>query len=263
MSNTINPRPLEPVLKELQEKGFSQATVRLFRDTFTRIDKVLTDKGEVQAQSNVTGRTEQIGTTIQNITATGDLASADHVAADGATFGRVNVGALTSGNVDMSKAGVTNKTTDNLTDGTGSPLTGGKRGFIALSSANRLADSFRNTAVNATNAPTSSTVLSNDGVSTAVTIAASSNQFAAGTVSYNSGSVDPGAFGVSVYVYADDPTFAGGAVTYAQSATPVNQTGSEGRVPFGVIATTGGVAKTGGGYSGGTGGRPGGRGFVL
>jgi len=36
--------------------------------------------------------------------------------ADTATYGRVNITALTSGNVDLSKAGVTNKTLDNIAD---------------------------------------------------------------------------------------------------------------------------------------------------
>lgn len=151
--------------------------------------------------------------------------------------------------------------TDNIVDGTGSPLTGGKRGFQALSTDNRLANTFRNTAVNTSLTPTGATSLSNDGVSTAIVIAAGQNRFAPSAVSYNGGSVDPGVFG-TFFVFADDPTFAGGAVTYQFSTNPPDQTANEGRVPFGVITTTGGTPKTGGGHSGGTTpGGGGGRGY--
>lgn len=116
MPNNRNPRPLEGALQELQGFGFSKDTIRLFRDTFTRSDKVLTDKGEVQAVANVTGRTEPLSTTLGNVTAVGKLNTADAIAADGVTFGRVNVTALTTNNVDLAKAGVTNKTANNITE---------------------------------------------------------------------------------------------------------------------------------------------------
>jgi len=97
---------------------------------------------------------------------------------------------------------------------------------------------------------------------TAITVAAQSQQFGDGSVSYNSGSVDPGGFG-TFYIYADDPTFAGGAVTYQSSVTPVDQTANNGRVLFGKITTASGSAKTGGGNTGGTtSGGAGGRGFI-
>lgn len=226
--------------------------MRWLRDLEQKTGPTLNVNGQIQSTTKIAGRSEKLGTTVQNLTNTGQLSDADKIAADGATFGRVNVAALTTGNVDLAKSGVTNKTTDNLSDGTGSPLAGGKRGFQALDTNNRLASSFRNNALNASAASTSSTTLSNDGISTAITIAASSQQFGPGTVAYNSGSIDPGGFGVSSYIFADDPTFAGGAVAYSFSATPPNQAASDSRVIFGKINTTGGVAKTGGGYSGGT-----------
>src|SRR5262249_50246321 len=139
---------------------------------------------------------------------------------------------------------VAGRTTDNLTDGTGSPLTGGKRGFIALDTNNRVANSFRMNGINVSRCPTSDTVLSNDGAATSITIAASTGQFAPGTVSYNSGSVDPGSFG-KVFIYADDPTFAGGAVTYAFSANAQDQTAAEGRTLFGRLTSVNGTSKTG------------------
>lgn len=201
-----------------------------------KLGPAIDTKGQVQATTKIAGRTEQIGVTVQNINATGQLKSLTNVAAD------VN--------------------TDHVADGTGSPLTGGKRAAVALDVNNRLAGSFRANAVNVSATPTSSTVLSNDGISHAIVIAASTAQFGDGTVSYSSGSVDPGVFG-TFYIFADDPTFAGGAVTYQFSASPVDQTGGNGRVLFGKIITVGGSAKTGGGSSGGTTpGGSGGRGFI-
>jgi hypothetical protein len=226
--NTINPRPLETALSDLKNAGMSDSTIRLFRDTFTRIDKALTNLGQLQSQVPITGRPEPIGTTVSKVNSSGNLLSTDNIAADG----------------------------------TGSPLTGGKRGFVALDTNNRLAGSFRANAVNIAGTPTSSTGLSNDGISTAITVTATAQQFGDGTVNYNSGSVDPGVFGGPFYIFADDPTFAGGAVTYQFSTTPQNQTSTNGRVQFGSITTVNGSAKTGGGSTGGTGGRAGGRGYV-
>lgn len=228
MPNPIQPRTA-PVLKDFEALGIQPRSAAWYfiQDLILRADKCLTNKGEVQSAAPVTGRTEGLGTTVQQLNTAGNLLSTDNIAADG----------------------------------TGSPLTGGKRGFVALDTNNRLANSFRNNPANVSNTPTSSTTLSNDGVSTSIPIAASTNQFPAGAVSYNSGSVDPGAFATS-YVYADDPTFAGGALAYTFSASPQNQTAAEGRIPFGKIITTGGAAKTGGGNTGGTTpGGGGGRGY--
>jgi len=239
MANSIKPRPLEPLLAEFKRLGFSDYLVRAMRDLLTRSDLVLTNQGAIQAQANITGRSEQISVTTQNIDASGVLLG------PGADFSRAYL----------------NKTTDNITDGTGSPLTGGKRGFQALDTNNRIVNSFHGNAVNAANSPTSSTTLSNDGIATAITIAASSSQFGAGLVSYNSGSVDPGSFGKS-FITASDPTFAGGAVTYTFTATAENQVNTDGKVPLGSITTVNGSAKTGGGKSGGSGGQAGGRGVL-
>ena len=183
--------------------------------------------GLIAASAKIQGRTEGIGTTVGQLTSAGQLASTDQIAADG----------------------------------TGSPLTGGKRGFLGLDVNSRLASSFKSTGVNVSSTPTAATVLSNNGIATAITIAGSTNQFAPSTVSYNSGSIDPGSFTGPVFVYAADPTFAGGAVPYSFSTTPQQQTAAEGNVLFGTITTTNGTSKTGGGNTGGTGGSPGGRGF--
>lgn len=200
-----------------------------------KLGPAIDTKGQVQATTKIAGRTEQIGTTVGNLDSTGKLNSLLNV--------------------------VAGRNTDNIADGTGSPLTGGKRGFNALDTNNRLANSFRANPVNVSNTPTSSTTLSNDGISTAIPISAYTSQFPPGSVSYNSGSVDPGVFG-SAFIYFDDPTFAGGAVPYQFTASASVQTAAEGRSIVGQITTVSGAAKTGGGSSGGTGGKPGGRGFV-
>ncbi len=227
-----------------------------------KLASALTLLGQINASAVIQGRTEGIGTTVTNLNVTGQLKTADNIAADGVTFGRVVVSALTSGQPDLGKPGVIGKTTDNLADGTGSPLTGGKRAAVALDTNNRLANSFRNTSVNVSAAPLSGTVLSNTGAVTAITVNASSFQYAAGAVAYNSGSVDPGVFGagISMFVYADDPTFAGGAVTYVVTIHQQDQVAAEGRLIFGSIPTQNGVATTGGGFTGGN-GSTGGRGF--
>jgi hypothetical protein len=99
--------------------------------------------------------------------------------------------------------------------------------------------------------PLSSSVLSNDSAHTVITVAASTLQFGSGTVSYNSGSVDPTLFG-TYYIFADDPLFQGGAVTYIFGTLPGFQVLSDVRIPFGKIITSATAARTGGGYSGGS-----------
>jgi len=200
-----------------------------------RSGPTLTQQGQLQATAPIVGRDEGIGTTVQNISDTGNLDSLAHV---------------------------DNANTDLLTDGTGSPLAGGKRGFIGFSAVPQLASSFIENPVNVSSTPTGATGLSNDGVSHVVVVSASTQQFGAGQVNYNSGSFDPGSFG-SFFAFADDPQFDGGAVTYQSSTSPVDITAADGRVPFGGITTASGSSNTGGGNSGGTtgGGGAGGRGF--
>lgn len=247
MANPIKERPSEQIFTELSQMGapVNGALWIFMRDLVLRADKTLTNKGEIQAQANVTGRTEKLSTTLGNVDATG---------------------IVTAAGVDLSRA-YTNKTVDNINDGvtfvrtTPNEKTGAGRGFNALDTNNRLANSFRANPVNVSNAPSSSTTMSNDGVSTSIPVSAFTNQFPAGAVAYNSGSFDPGSFG-KVFGYFDDSTFAGGAVPYQFTTLPQVQTAAEGRIPLGGITTVNGSAKTGGGTSGGTGGTGGGRGFI-
>lgn len=208
---------------------------KVLQEWQTKLNQTITLLGEINSKIPIQGRTEGIGTTVQHVDSTGNLSSL---------------------------ANVNNTNTDLLTDGTGTPLTGGKRGAIALDTNSRLVDSFRNIPMDVSNTPTSSTTLSNNGVATAIPIASSSNQFSPSAVSYNSGSVDPGVFGGPNFVVASDPTFAGGAVIYSTSTVPQTQTAAKGNIQLGSITTVNGAAKTGGGNTGGTGGRAGGRGYV-
>jgi hypothetical protein len=128
----------------------------------------------------------------------------------------------------------------------------------------RLASSFHNTAVNVGCAPTSTSTLSNNGSIFDIVVAASTNLFAPGGISYNSGTIGLPSFG-TWWIYADDPLFQGGAVIYqATSLAPYGQVAAEGRLPWGKIHTALSGGSTGGGYSGGsTGtGAGGGRGYI-
>jgi len=92
-----------------------------------------------------------------------------------------------------------------------------------------------------------------------VTVAAHNIVYDNGTVAYNSGTVTGLAFSTLYYIYADDPTKAGGAVTYIATITATDTTGNTGRYYVGQITTpadTGGPTAGGGGGGGGGGGNP-------
>lgn len=229
MTTPVNPienRPIEPILAELSAKGFDPVGpfAIAIRDLVTRADKTANNNGEIHSRANISNRTEPLSSTLQNVTSAGAF---------------------------NSLANVVDTNTDHLTDGTGSPLTGGKRGFQALDNNNRLANSFRENPVNVMAISTSAAALSNDGVSTAITVGASTVQYGAGQISYNAGSVDPGGFG-TFFIYASDPTFSGGAVTYLSSQNVQDTAAGDGLIFFGKITTQSGSSKTGGGNSGGT-----------
>jgi hypothetical protein len=89
--------------------------------------------------------------------------------------------------------------------------------------------------------------LTQNGTTTAINVAANTWQFGEFTVSYNSGSVDPGAFG-AYDVFMDDVTYAGGAVIYrAALHTTLAAIAKRGRMYLGTITTAGGGGGTGGG----------------
>jgi hypothetical protein len=94
--------------------------------------------------------------------------------------------------------------------------------------------------------------LSNDGASTTISVASFSVQYGFGTLSYNSGSIDPGSFG-KYGVYFDDPLYSGGVVVFHADTSASILTATDTRVVVGYITTVNGVGHvgTGGGNGGG------------
>src|SRR5690349_20315190 len=138
----------------------SPAFLKWLTKVISPVTQVVNTDGEIHPQAPISGRTEGLGTTVQNLTATGQVSS-----------------------------------TDAIIDGTGSPLTGGKRGFQALDSHNQIATSFNLKPVVATSTPLSAVSLRNNGIDTIIQVSAEIFQFGAGTVHYDSGSCDPGGYG--------------------------------------------------------------------
>jgi len=120
--------------------------------------------------------------------------------------------------------------------------------------ASRLQTAFELTPINTAGTPTATTGLctQHSAGGTRIDVASSTWQFGDGQVTYNSGFVDPGSLG-TWYIYADDPAYSGGAVTYVATATPANANAADGRLFFGKITTAGGTATSTGGGSGGGG----------
>lgn len=127
---------------------------------------------------------------------------------------------------------------------------GAKRATSGLQASGQLQGTFKSNPVNANGLFTGGNPLTQQGTGTTILVAASTQQFGDGQVSYNSGSVNPGAYG-TWFVYADDPTFAGGAVTYQVTASASTQTAANGRVGFGRIITSSGGGGSGSGGGGG------------
>ena len=93
-----------------------------------------------------------------------------------------------------------------------------------------------------------------------ISIASHSVQYGFGTIAYNSGSITGLGFSTLYYVYTDDPTYAGGAVTYLATTNANNATANDGRYYLGKITTP---ADGAGGTSGGGGGGGGGGGTLI
>jgi hypothetical protein len=194
--------------------------VKKFQEWEAKLYQTIDLVGQISANAKISGRTEGIGTTVGNLTSTGKVNSLDNVN-DGAAFVRT---------VPNEKAGA-------------------GRAFNALDVNSRLAATRRATMALASYTPTTTNICTQSGTTTLINIASSTVKFPDGDISYNSGSVDPGAYG-TYYVYADDPTFAGGAVAYQASTSNPLVTANDGRAYFGKLTTSAG----GGGGSGSSGG---------
>lgn len=103
--------------------------------------------------------------------------------------------------------------------------------------------------VYAANTPTGQPLTQN-GAGTRINVAATVWKEGSLVINYNSGFVDPGSYG-TFYVYADDPTRAGGTVTFHADSSNPDVTASDGRIYFGKITTSNAGGGTGGGGGGG------------
>lgn len=93
------------------------------------------------------------------------------------------------------------------------------------------------------------------GADASIAIASHNVQFGFGTVGYNSGTITGLAFSTLYYVYVNDPTYAGGAVTYLATTNANNVTANDGYYYVGKVTTpANGAGDTGGGWGGGGGG---------
>lgn len=130
---------------------------------------------------------------------------------------------------------------------------GGPRAAVALTSKARLASTLNDNQVHVQGLITPVNTLTQSGVTTTINVAQFSLSAGDITVSYNSGSVNPGAFGTFV-VYAFDQDFKGGAVTYLAATSQIVPQSRLGFIFIGTITTIGGGGGTGGG-GGSSGGR--------
>jgi hypothetical protein len=175
--------------------------------------------------------------TAESLTLLGKLADADHIAADGATYARVNVGALTSGNVDLAKSGVTNKTASNIEESSE------RKWRTPAHSTYRFVGG---TTITATQV----------GASATATIPAETMRVPGlDDFAVDAGNVSGLAFVTKYYIYYDDPAFVGGAVTYYATTNADVAYSGVGRFCRGSVTTPAdGGEKTEGRRGGGGGG---------
>lgn len=146
------------------------------------------------------------------------------------------------GIIDFASTVHPNKTVDNIADGytyartTPNQVTGAGRAYSALDANSQIVSQLKSKPAMSTGAFTGTNPLSQSGTTKTISIAAHTIQWGTNSVNYSSGSVTPLAYG-AYYVYADDPTFAGGSVTYVSTATPLDIFSNDGRVYFGSIQT--------------------------
>ncbi len=116
--------------------------------------------------------------------------------------------------------------------------TGATRAYSALNSNNMLTNSYVMPPVNSASTTVTVPCTQTAGSHT-INIAAFALQTGPGQINYSSGSVTPATYG-NFYVYMDDPTYAGGAVSYSYTSTTASLVASDGRVCIGSITTLAG-----------------------
>jgi hypothetical protein len=132
---------------------------------------------------------------------------------------------------------------------------GGPRAAVALTSRAQVASTkFDNQMGIASSTSTGSNILNQSGTTTTINVSAFVLKAGDQSLSYSSGSVNPGAYG-AYFVYFDDPFYAGGAVIYKATLDPAVLASALGRVEVGKITTSAGGGGSGGSNGGGGGGR--------
>src|SRR5579862_9096526 len=156
--------------------------------------------------------------------------------------------------MQIAPTGFVAKTVDQLPDGatynrtTVNQVTGAGRAYNALDANNQVASQLNAKPLYAIQTFSSGNPLSQSGSTKTILIAASTINWGSNAVNYSSCSVTPAVYGLR-YIYADDPTFAGGAVTYLATTNQLVLFQSDGRVSFGSITTASGGGGVGGGGS--------------
>jgi len=131
---------------------------------------------------------------------------------------------------------------------------GGPRAAVALTSRAQIASAqFDNQMGVISVTAAGGATLTQSGTTTAINIAAFTLKAGDLSIAYNSGSVDPGAFG-TYFVYFNDPFFVGGAVIYKATTIASTLSSALGRCSVGFITTSAGGGGSGGGDGGGGGG---------
>lgn len=134
---------------------------------------------------------------------------------------------------------------------------GERQSFNALTASNRLRGS-RHTPMQllagggSTLSPANMLTASDVGASARINVGAYTLYYGDGQVPYSAGSMSGLAYNTNYFVYALDPEFEGGAVTYTATTTNTNAI-APGSILLGVVRTpqAGGASSTGGGGSGG------------
>lgn len=135
---------------------------------------------------------------------------------------------------------------------------GGPRAAVALTSRGQIASTFFDNQIGVGSATAAgSATLSQNGTTTTINVSAFTLKAGDQSISYSSGSVNPGSLG-AWFVYVDDPFFTGGAVIYKATQTLSVVAAALGRFGIGKITTV-----VGGGGSGGGDGNGGGGGRLL
>ena len=170
---------------------------------------------------------------------------------EGTTYKRVTTNAVDgSSNIDFSKSGFANKHLGNIPDDatsnrravTANQQTGAGNAFTGLDTNGRFVDSTRHTMLVMGGAGSYQGIMPLSSSGLVISIAAHTLHVGSITVTYNAGSVTVASV-ATWYIYVDDPTYAGGTVTYFATSVKLSLADANGRYYVGQIT----VASSGGG----------------